>query len=194
MEEVIGSIPIWSTLIQNTVTDRIFSHKKAKTTLSYAVSSKSRLLSEHSNFTPLRSQLSCSYPLICGFIAPVAQWIELSRPKREIWVRFLVGAHKHRSRLFPINTLMASLRIVKINELLRQQLAEIMERDLSLKPGVFITIAKIDTSKDLRYTRMFISVFPEQETHYVSETLKKELAEAKAKLAAIQAATGGATT
>ncbi len=50
-----------------------------------------------------------------------------------------------------------------------------MERELSLKTGVFITIAKIDTSKDLRYTRMFVSVFPESETHYVSETLKKEL-------------------
>ncbi len=70
---------------------------------------------------------------------------------------------------------MASLRVTKINELLRQLLGEIMERELSLKQGVLITIAKIDTSKDLRYTRMFISVFPEQETHYVVETLKKEL-------------------
>lgn len=67
------------------------------------------------------------------------------------------------------------MRIVRVNELLRKLLSEIMERDLSLKSGVFITIAKIDTSKDLRYTRMFISVFPEQEAHYVSETLKKEL-------------------
>lgn len=50
-----------------------------------------------------------------------------------------------------------------------------MEREITLKPGVFMTIAKVDTSKDLRYTRMFISVFPELETHYVSETLKKEL-------------------
>ena len=70
---------------------------------------------------------------------------------------------------------MSALRIVKVNELIRKLLGEIMERDMSLKPGVFITIAKIDTSKDLRYTRMFISVFPEQETHYISETLKKEL-------------------
>lgn len=70
---------------------------------------------------------------------------------------------------------MSSMRIVRVNELLRKLLSEIMERDLSLKSGVFITIAKIDTSKDLRYTRMFISVFPEQEAHYVSETLKKEL-------------------
>ena len=67
------------------------------------------------------------------------------------------------------------MRIIKINELLRKQLGEIMERELSLKIGVFITIAKVDTSRDLRYARMFVSVFPEQETHYVSETLKKEL-------------------
>ena len=50
-----------------------------------------------------------------------------------------------------------------------------MEREVSLKTGVLMTIAKVDTSRDLRYTRMFISVFPEKETHYVSETLKKEL-------------------
>lgn len=57
-----------------------------------------------------------------------------------------------------------------------------MERELSLKPGVFITIAKIDTSKDLRYTRMFISVFPEKDTHYVVETLKKEISQIQKKL------------
>jgi len=67
------------------------------------------------------------------------------------------------------------MRITKVNEQIRKLLGEIMERELSLKPGVIITIAKIDTSKDLRYTRMFISVFPESETRYVSETLKKEL-------------------
>jgi len=50
-----------------------------------------------------------------------------------------------------------------------------MERELSLKPGVLMTIAKVDTSPDLRYTRMFVSVFPESDTNYVKETLKKEL-------------------
>ncbi len=70
---------------------------------------------------------------------------------------------------------MSSLRVTKINTLIHKHLAEIMERELSLKKGVFITIAKIDTSRDLRYTRMFLSIFPEKETHYVSETLKKEL-------------------
>ncbi len=69
---------------------------------------------------------------------------------------------------------MPTPRIPKINELIKQQLAEIMERELSLKQGVFITLSKIDTTKDLRYTRVSVSVFPEQESHYVSETLRKE--------------------
>lgn len=67
-----------------------------------------------------------------------------------------------------------SFRISKINELIRQQVSEIISRELSLKPGIFLTVSKVDTSKDLRYTRIFISVFPEKETGYALETLKKE--------------------
>lgn len=67
-----------------------------------------------------------------------------------------------------------SYRISKINELVKQQVSEIISRELNLKPGVFLTIAKVDTSSDLRYTRIFISIFPERETNYAIETLKKE--------------------
>ena len=77
---------------------------------------------------------------------------------------------------------MSTLRITKVNEQLRKLLGEIMERELSLKPGVIMTIPKVDTSKDLRYARMFVSVFPEDETHYVSQTLKKELSGIQKKL------------
>jgi ribosome-binding factor A len=77
---------------------------------------------------------------------------------------------------------MASFRVTKVNELIRQQLSEIINRELSLKPGVFITLSKVDTSKDLRYTRMFVSVFPEEESHYIVETLKKELGGLQKKL------------
>lgn len=65
-------------------------------------------------------------------------------------------------------------RIAKINELIKQQMGEIISRELEIKPGIFLTITKVDTTKDLRYTRIFISTFPERETNYISETLKKE--------------------
>jgi len=67
-----------------------------------------------------------------------------------------------------------SYRISKINELVKQQVSEIISRELNLKPGVFLTIAKVDTSPDLRYTRIFVSIFPEKETNYALKTLKKE--------------------
>jgi len=67
-----------------------------------------------------------------------------------------------------------SQRVEKINSLIRKHIAEILIKDLSLKLGVFLTVAKVDTTPDLRYTRVFLSVFPEKEAHYVEETLKKE--------------------
>ena len=44
-----------------------------------------------------------------------------------------------------------------------------------MKPGVFITISRVDTSADLRYTYLFLSIFPEKEIQYVLESLKKEI-------------------
>ena len=66
-------------------------------------------------------------------------------------------------------------RIEKINALVQRNLGEIMTRELSLKSGVFITIAKVDTTPDLRYTRVFVSIFPEKETAYALKALANEL-------------------
>lgn len=68
-----------------------------------------------------------------------------------------------------------SQRIEKINELIRKSVSDIILKNLSFKEGVFVTIVKVDTSRDLRYTRVFTSIFPEGETDYVQKTLKKEL-------------------
>ncbi len=68
-----------------------------------------------------------------------------------------------------------SLRIEKVNELIRKCVNDIFLKEISFKEGVFVTIAKVDTSSDLRYTRVFLSIFPEKETHYVERTLQKEM-------------------
>ena len=75
-----------------------------------------------------------------------------------------------------------SERIVKVNELVRQNVDNILLKELSLKEGVFITIAKVDTSSDLRYTRIFVSVFPEKEMNYAIKTLQKEVGRIQGKL------------
>ncbi len=67
-----------------------------------------------------------------------------------------------------------SLRIQKVNSLIKEQISEIFTRELNLKEGVFLTVVKVDTTKDLRYTRIFISVFPEADRNYVLVALKNE--------------------
>jgi ribosome-binding factor A len=66
-------------------------------------------------------------------------------------------------------------RIVKLNKLIKEHLGEIFQRQLSLKPGLFLTISKVDTSIDIRYTRVSISVFPYKESDYAMKTLGKEI-------------------
>ena len=70
---------------------------------------------------------------------------------------------------------MASTRIEKINDLIRDNVSQIINKDLTLKRGVFVSITKVDTSKDLRYTKIFVSIFPEKEINYVMKTFEKEL-------------------
>ena len=65
-------------------------------------------------------------------------------------------------------------RIQKVNDLIRDNLSEIINKELSLKSDVFVSIVKVDTSKDLRYSRVFISTYPETERSYVKKTLEKE--------------------
>ena len=68
-----------------------------------------------------------------------------------------------------------SERIRKINSLIQSDISEILMRELDLKSGVFITVAKVDTTSDLRYTRIFVSIYPTKETNYAMQTIKKEL-------------------
>lgn len=68
-----------------------------------------------------------------------------------------------------------SIRIEKLNDLIRDNLGKIFGRELSLKPGVFISIAKVDTTADLKYSRVYLSVFPEKEKTYVEKTIQHEI-------------------
>jgi ribosome-binding factor A len=66
-------------------------------------------------------------------------------------------------------------RINRVNELIRTTVAEIIAREVELPLGSFVTVAKVDTSRDLRYARVFVSVFPEKGFGKTMELLRKSL-------------------
>ncbi|MDI6778392.1 MAG: 30S ribosome-binding factor RbfA [Patescibacteria group bacterium] len=65
-------------------------------------------------------------------------------------------------------------RIDRVNELIKETLAEIIQEEVEIPTGVFATVVKVDTSKDLRYARVFVSVFPEKKFGQTMESLKKK--------------------
>jgi ribosome-binding factor A len=67
-----------------------------------------------------------------------------------------------------------SERIEKINQLLKQHLSEIINKELTVKNGVFISIPKAECGKDLRQAKIFLSVYPDKENNYALKTLQKE--------------------
>lgn len=66
-------------------------------------------------------------------------------------------------------------RLERVNELIRKTVAELISRELELPLGVFVTIVKVDTSRDLRYARVFVSVFPEKKFGKTMDLLQKKI-------------------
>lgn len=63
---------------------------------------------------------------------------------------------------------------MQVNELIRSHLGKIFAREVDFKPGVFVTITRVETSGDLRQSKVFVSVFPEEECEYVLRTIGHE--------------------
>lgn len=66
-------------------------------------------------------------------------------------------------------------RVDRVNELIKESLAKIIHEEADIPPGIFLTVVKVDTSKDLRYARVFVSVFPEKHFGKTMESLEKKI-------------------
>ena len=62
-----------------------------------------------------------------------------------------------------------SLRLEKINELIRQKLGSLISQELEFTANTLVTITRVETSADLKFCKVFITVLPE---HYRGTTLK----------------------
>lgn len=66
-------------------------------------------------------------------------------------------------------------RLDRINELIKETLANIIQEEADLPSNVFVTVTKVDTSADLRYARVFVSVFPEKKFGNIMERLSRKI-------------------
>ncbi len=67
-----------------------------------------------------------------------------------------------------------SNRIIRVNELIKEQLSLILEENFN-KENCLVSVVKVKTSADLRQARVYISVFPSSEKEEIFSDLKENL-------------------
>jgi len=66
-------------------------------------------------------------------------------------------------------------RIQRVNHLIRNELAKIISKEIEFPPDVLVTLTRVQTTKDLVQSQVFISVMPEKKIEEILKILKKEI-------------------
>ena len=70
---------------------------------------------------------------------------------------------------------MSTRRISKVNALIAQLFSELLSREVGLPLDILCTVSKVDTSPDLRYTTVFLSIYPENKVGSTLTLIRKKL-------------------
>lgn len=63
-------------------------------------------------------------------------------------------------------------RVVKVNELLKQLAGDLLLKEVDFGTGVLVTVTRVETSPDLRYGKILITVLPRNKERDVLATLE----------------------
>ncbi|MEK9165985.1 MAG: ribosome-binding factor A [Patescibacteria group bacterium] len=70
-------------------------------------------------------------------------------------------------------------RLNQINEFIKHKFGEIINQKMELPPGVLVSITNVKTSKDLRYAKAGISIYPLDQTDAVFGAICRKIAHLK---------------
>ena len=70
---------------------------------------------------------------------------------------------------------MLSLRVQKVNELLKQEFAKILVEEIEVPIGTLVSVIQVKTSPSLQHAKIYISVLPERETEEIFEKLNSQI-------------------
>ena len=68
-----------------------------------------------------------------------------------------------------------SNRTQRVNELIKEELSQIILREMNFPRNVLVTIIKVNTSSDLTLATIYISVIPSGKTKKIIQDLKKNI-------------------
>jgi len=68
-----------------------------------------------------------------------------------------------------------SNRILKINTLLKKELAELLLKELEFPKDILVTLTRVETTRDLKESKVYISVLPEEKGEKICQLLNRKI-------------------
>lgn len=68
-----------------------------------------------------------------------------------------------------------SKRIQQVNQLIKKELSQIILKEIEFPFGVLVTLTRVETTKDLKESNIWISALPEEKLKNVLEILNKNI-------------------
>lgn len=66
-------------------------------------------------------------------------------------------------------------RIERVNELIKRELSKIFLEEIEIPKEVLVTISRVETTKDLKEAKVFLSIYPFKEKENIVRILKKKV-------------------
>lgn len=66
-------------------------------------------------------------------------------------------------------------RLPKINQLIKKELSQIILKEIEFPPDFLVTITRVETTANLRESKVWVSALPEQKLKRVIEILNKNI-------------------
>lgn len=66
-------------------------------------------------------------------------------------------------------------RIERVNEVIKEEISQIFLKELDLEEGVLVTVTNVDTSRTLEHTKVWISVYPEDEAEKIFQYINRRI-------------------
>jgi len=70
---------------------------------------------------------------------------------------------------------MSEKRLSQVNQLIQKEIAELLLKKVDFPPGCLVTVIRVETSVDIAFAKVFLSVLPVSATGQVTKILDKNI-------------------
>ena len=66
-------------------------------------------------------------------------------------------------------------RIDRVNEVIKEEVSQALLHELDLEEGILVTVTRVDTTRTLEHTKVWLSIYPEDKAENIFEQINKQI-------------------